>query len=614
MEALLAKYQDELVQLRRLCREFAERYPRLAGKLHISGDVCEDPHIERMIEASALIAARVSKRLDDDYPQFTEALLELLYPHYLRPFPSCSIVRVDCARANWKDKSAAMRIPRGTVLESAAVNGVRCKFTTVYDVDIAPVAIAEARFDTMARPPVHLQLPRGATSDLRLVLETQSPAVTLAAVGLERLRLCIDGEPSFCAAVRDAMLMKAVAVYAESLDGKWLALAGTPVAAVGFAEDEAMLPLGARSHPAHGVLAEFFGFPDKFNFVDIRLRDILAQLPAAGHRLVLHIVVAAGRADSYDARMLQSLSADQLVLACTPVVNLFRQPAVPIQVNHLSTDYAVVADASHAPSYEVYSIDSVHMQRQAGAASQVAEFRPFYSLRHGEGEAARGRYWLARRDELVAACSPGYERVLTLVDIDGDPLAPVRQTLSLELRCTNRDLPAMLAFGRPEGDFVALPEADGHPIRFMQKPTRTLRFESGRGAHWRLISHLTLNQRAFSEQGLAGFRELLTLNDMRRSPVSQRQIEGIVGLARADAVSWRRSALGMSLVHGVEVRLTVDPEAFVGNSLHLFVQVIDRFMELYVQVNSFVELVVISQKTGEELVRCEPRKGSLSPA
>jgi hypothetical protein len=94
MDELFAKYERELVLLRSLCREYAQRYPKVAAQLQLGGEACDDPHVERLIQAVALLCARVSKRLDDNYPQFTEALLNLLFPHYLRPFSSCAIVRV----------------------------------------------------------------------------------------------------------------------------------------------------------------------------------------------------------------------------------------------------------------------------------------------------------------------------------------------------------------------------------------------------------------------------------------------------------------------------------------------------------------------------------------
>ena len=129
MEDLLPYFERELVMLRRHCREFAERYPRIAGKLHMSGESCEDPHVEHLIESVAMLAARLSKRLDDDYPQFTEALFEALFPHYLRPFPSCSIVR-QCAPVAGAGVS---HLPAGSEMDAAPVRGVRCRFKTVYD-------------------------------------------------------------------------------------------------------------------------------------------------------------------------------------------------------------------------------------------------------------------------------------------------------------------------------------------------------------------------------------------------------------------------------------------------------------------------------------------------
>ncbi len=614
MEELLAKYQDELVRIRRLCREFSERYPRLAGKLQMSGEVCEDPHVERLIEASALIAARVSKRLDDDYPEFTEGLLELLFPHYLRPFPSCSIVRLDTTVTKGKEVNGSWTIPRGTVLDSAEVNGVKCKFTTAYGITIAPISITSARFDTSIRAPANVRLPRNATSAIRIVIETRSPEIELASLDLGRVRVFLDGEPSFCAALRDALFMRTVGAFLENEDGSWAVLNSVPILPVGFEDDDALIPFGARSHPAYRLLLEFFCYSEKFNFIDIDLKAILAQLPATSNHIILHLAVAGLRPDSNTVRLLQSLSEKNLVFFCSPVVNLFSQPAVPTQVTHLTTEYPVVASSAHANCYEVYSINSVHMLQQSGSQSVLSEFRPFYSLRHGEGETAKGRYWLMRRDEVISENSPGHEKTITLVDINGGLIEFETQSISVEISCTNRDLPTMLGFGRRDGDFGPCPVSGGFPIRFMRRPTQTQRFESGRGLHWRLISHLSLNQRSLSQKGLAGFQEMLALNDMQRSPVSLRQIAGIVGMARAETSTWRRCSKGVSLVRGIEVRLTLDEDAFVGNSMHLFVQVIEHFLDQYVQLNSFVELVVISSKSGEELIRCEPRKGSLSPA
>jgi type VI secretion system protein ImpG len=129
-----------------------------------------------------------------------------------------------------------------------------------------------------------------------------------------------------------------------------------------------------------------------------------------------------------------------------------------------------------------------------------------------------------------------------------------------------------------------------------------------------LLSHLTLNFRSLVQEGLDGFREMLSLYDLAQTPEVKGQIEAIVGLAHRPATAWIRSQRGASLVHGIEVSITVDEDGFVGSGLPLFARVLDRFLGLYVQINSFSELAILSARTGKELIRCQPRNGDQYPA
>lgn len=607
MDELFAQYERELVTMRQLCREYAERYPKVAAKLQIGGDACDDPHVERLIQSVALLCARVSKRLDDSYPQFTEALLNLLFPHYLRPFPSCAIVRFLPAARGAGGSTGT--VPRGTVLESAPVRGVNCKFQTAYDVTPSPAAIASAWFDGVIRAPSSTRLPPGVAASIGIEFESTA----LVPSKMPRLfRVYIDGDSSFCAALRDALFMRMASAYVQAgTDGAWIPLAAIPIAPAGFADDEALIPFDARSHRAYRVLAEYFAFPEKFNFVDIDLAALCARLPADCTRFTLHLGLAGVPSGSDQARMLAGLSAQSLIPGCTPVVNLFKQPGVPIGYSQQTAEYSVLAHPAHAAAYEVYSVDRVHMVRQQGKDIAPVEFHPFYALRHGECDARKGRYWILRHDDTLAATSPGHEKIISLVDIDGAPLAVERTTLSIDLTCTNRDLPCQLKGGSLDGDLSIPGAAQGTAIRFLRRPTRPHRLANGQGAHWRLISHLTLNHHSLAMEGADGLREMLALYDFTGSAVSRRQIAGIVGLEHAETTAWLRHKRGASLAHGTEVRLTIDEEAFVGAGLHLFAQVIDQFFALYVQMNSFIELVILSHQSGEELFRCTPRSGSM---
>ena len=612
MEQLLPYYERELGFLRRYSREFAERYPKIAGRLLMGGEVCEDPHIERMIESFALLNSRIAKRLDDDYPEFTEALFEVLYPHYLRPFPSCSIAHFDLAERA-EQQTTASTIARGTELKTRPVRGAACTFRTTYPVTVAPLAFTSATFAAIINAPDAVRLPAGATSSISLTLSSTAPQASIGQLGIGKLRVFIDGESSFCAALRDALFMRTVAAYGEAeRSGRWIELTTVPVTAAGFDEDESLIDFPARSHDAYRLLTEYFSFPDKFNFFDIDLAALCASLPAGARTISLHLAVAGMRTDSNLARMLGTLTTNNVLLGCTPMVNLFRHAGEPIRLTHTTASYPVLADARRAYAFDVHSIDAVSLVRQTPQGESIVQFRPFYSLQHGQKPEERGHYWVMRRDETLAENSPGYETQISVVDIDFDPSAIEADTLSVELTCTNRDLPTLLSYGQRAGDLFLDGGSGPSGITFLRKPTPSTSFERGQGAHWRLISHLSLNHLSLAGGGLDAFREMLTLYDLQRSPSSQRQIGGIAAIAHKPANTWLPGNPFACLVRGVEVRLTIDEEAFVGSGIHAFAHIVERFLGLYVHANSFTQLVIVSSKTGEELLTCKPRSGALS--
>ena len=91
-DTLLAYFNRELDALRVLASEFAERHPKIAGRLRISEENVEDPHVSRLIEGFALLTAQIRQKLDDSFPELTDALLGQLYPDYQAPIPSTSNV------------------------------------------------------------------------------------------------------------------------------------------------------------------------------------------------------------------------------------------------------------------------------------------------------------------------------------------------------------------------------------------------------------------------------------------------------------------------------------------------------------------------------------------
>ncbi|MDR7192650.1 type VI secretion system baseplate subunit TssF [Luteimonas terrae] len=606
MQDLLPFYERELAYLRRYGREFADRYPKIANRLLLSADGSQDPHVERLIESFAFLGARISKKIDDDYPEFTDALLEVLYPHYLRPFPACSIARFDLGSAAAK-LSAPVRLPRGTQLLSRPVRGINCRFRTAYNVDLLPLVVSSVTYASVAQVPMATRAPPGAGAQISLRFELASEQVGFAALGTAQLRLFIDGEPSFCAAARDALAMDVLAAYVEADDaGRWRPLESSPLRQVGFSAEEALIDYPARSHPAYRLLTELFAFPEKFGFFDL---DLASVATGAARAFTVHLVLKARSGDHADGRLLENFSAANVLLGCTPVVNLFAQHGEPIRITHRTASYPVVADGRRAWGFEISSIDSVQRIRITPQGEQVNVYRPFYALQHGDDPDRSGAYWVASRDEDVARTSPGYETEIAFVDIDFSPVTPKTDVASIELTCSNRDLPTHLAYGVQGGDLTIEGGSPARSIALLRKPTRTHRFKQGRASQWRLISHLSLNSLTLTQEALPALREMLRLYDIAGSNVTGRQIDGVVGIENRATTAWLPGRHFAAVVRGLEIRVTIDPSAFVGAGVSAFAGVLDRFFALYVHANSFTQLTLLSINDDEVLIRCDPRSG-----
>ena len=89
---LLLYYERKLDYLRKTAVQFAEKNPKVASRLVLEPTKCEDTHVERLLEAFAFLAARVHLKIDDEFPEISEALLTVVYPQLVRPIPSMSIV------------------------------------------------------------------------------------------------------------------------------------------------------------------------------------------------------------------------------------------------------------------------------------------------------------------------------------------------------------------------------------------------------------------------------------------------------------------------------------------------------------------------------------------
>lgn len=598
-DELLNYYERELAFLRQSGGEFAAKYPKIASRLLLEAGKCEDPHVERLLQAFALLAARVHHKIDDEFPEITDALLGMLYPHYLAPIPSMSMVQFVLDPEQGK-LTSGHRIPRDTALYSQPVGGTPCRFKTCYPVTLWPIEVTSARFEEPGR----LGTPAQAVAMLKLSLRCLG-GTTFTGLALDQLRFFLHGEGPLAYALYELLFNNTCQVQFRSIEGpnglKPLVRSPQCLRTVGFGPDEGLLPYTPRSFLGYRLLQEYFSFPEKFLFFDLCELDRAAQ---AGFGERLEVCIFLDRTP----RLEQPINAATFSLGCTPIINLFTQIAEPIRVNQAQTEYRIVPDVRRQNATEVYALDRVTCT--APHLDELLEVAPFYSFRHtAEAHERPQVFWYLNRRPSQKSGDEGTEVYLSLVDLNFQPTLPAAETLTLYVTCTNRDLPGKLPFGGDRGDFDLEGAAPLSRIRCLSKPGETIRPPLQRGAQWRLLSHLSLNYLSICEGGREALQEILKLYDFSDSAVVRQKITGITHVTSRRVVGRPPSMPWNGFCRGMEVTIEFDETKYVGSGVFLFASVLEKFLGLYASLNSFTQLIATTQQREAPLKRWPPRAG-----
>jgi type VI secretion system protein ImpG len=607
-DELLLYYERELTFLRQMGVEFADKYPKIASRLSLEPDKCEDPHVERLLEAFAFLAARVHLKIDDEFPEITEALLSIIYPHFIRPVPAMTIAdfRVNPEQGQI---GGGLKIPRGSVLSSRPVGGVPCKFRTCYDTYVWPLSVVAAEWKTPDRLQPAIKAPEAAAA-LRVELKCW-PDITFEKLHPEPLRFFLNGESGLIHTLYELLCSRCTEILVrDPTPGsrvRPVELRPGALRPVGFAEDEGMLGYPRRSFTGYRLLHEYFTFPDKFFFLD--LTGLEAAL-AGGFKDRAELIFLIAPFELADRRQALELGVTEKTFqtACAPAVNLFEQTAEPILLTERRFDYPIVPDIRRPNATEIFSVDEVVSVRPG--SQEPVRFEPFYSFRHGHSGGRGQVFWMASRRASGRRDDEGTEMFLSLVDLEQRPVAPDVDSLTVRLTCTNRDLPSRLPFGMESGDFELESGAPVHSIMALRKPTPALRPPTGKSSLWRLISHLSLNYLSLVAEGREALQEILKLYNFTNSSYSVKQIEGITDLKSRAQFARIISENGITFARGTRVDMELDEENFVGGGAYLFASVIEHFLGLYVTLASFSQLSVSTRQRKEVLKLWPPRAGS----
>jgi type VI secretion system protein ImpG len=618
---LLRYYNDELRYLREMGSEFAQEFPKIAARLGIDSIEVADPYVERLLEGCAFLAARIQLKQDAEFPRLSQRLLELVYPNLLAPLPSMTVVRVEPVIGD-PNLLKAPRLARDAQLMSAPLSHThtRCEYRTTQDLQLTPLSTESAEYfrNLTDLGLSGLALPARPRCGVRVRLRLPE-AMQLAKLEADELRFFLGGQADVAKRLHELLTtsLAGVLVGATGRADTRRFIGPEQVEAVGFEDTEAMLPVQHRTLSGLRLLQEYFAFPARFLFFDLKgLRPLLAGL--AGSELELQFLFS-----SPGEQLDGVVEAANFSLHCVPAVNLFSKRVDRIEIDDSRHEFHVVPDRTAPLDYEVFDVRSA-----TGFDAQGTErrFLPLFAPDYGRSPHLPAYYSVWREPRLVSQQARrdgprsgyvGSEVFLSLVDTEEAPVSHSLRQLSVQAWCTNRDLPLFLIGGGKGSSFTLEAGIPLNGVRAIAGPSRPYTALREGGVAWRFINLLSLNYLSMLDtdggEGAAALRELLSRLPMADEPVQRRSIESILKVSASGVVRRHPQPGPIAFSRGVQIEMTMDELGHEGGSAVMFGGVLHRFFARHVSMNSHVETVLHSLTRGE-LMRWRPRLGARSVA
>lgn len=573
---LLTYYERERTYLKNVGAAFAAQYPKVAQRLDIGHDEVSDPHVSRLIDSFAFLTASLQQDIENEFPRISSALLDCLYPQFTNPIPPYSIAQFQVDPSKGKITSGFL-IPKETGIFAHAGEGITCQFQTGYDVELWPLEISDASL-----VPTSIYTYPTFFTNHPYCLRIRITALTdlLKDLDCTRLRFYLQGSKSLQNALYEGIFSHAHPLGVALKEGSIVTLLPKDsLSAVGFSSEERILPSSERTHPAYSLLLEYFYYTDKFLFFDIQ------NLNMSEAESALDILIPVTNAETL---LKLSFTKDNFCLGCTPILNIFKKISEPFKMSPLTSEIRLVADQRREMVTEIYSIQSIQGISSDGLTTKNVP--PYFSFDYAASSASSDLFWHARRTPSERPGLPGTDIQLSFIDLNFDPALPSNiDTAFAYTLCTNRMLAPELPAGTLLETNSSLPTLN---ITCLKSPSDPIYPPTDGQTLWSLISQLSLNKLSLSNspQSLERLKGILRLYAGFGNAENSYEIESLVGMLcdystqRIGPEAWRNFTRGLSIT------LTIDENYTGGNSPFLFASVLNRFLGLYVSINSFTQL------------------------
>jgi type VI secretion system protein ImpG len=598
--------------------EFAKKHPTLGSRLHLSERERKDPFVERLYEGFSFLAGRIHERLDDEFPEIAGGLLEILFPHLLKPFPSCCILQ-----ANHKQGAItnAIKISRGSEIQTQTGKyKVRYKvyagpleksritekeepaefvFRTTQDLVVRPMKLENVTIEESTkgfsslilrmRPDRNVNYESLDMSNFQIFLHGAASVKFNLHLFLTRfvsgisIRELADNQSTFSPIENFEITVPELSENPDNID-----------------VDNSILPFSRQSFSGYRILQEYFSFKEKFFFLNIKgLEKFQGSKDSNSFEIKIDFQKKFPKE--------KQATINNILLHCTPIVNLFSRSSEEVVVSQRMPEYYIIPDLNRRKSREIYSVDKVNGISES--RMQQYKYIPITSLdilRSNDPEYNYKRFYstISRKQQ-----SDMTETYIRLFGPSLEEESFPKETLSIEATMSNGFLPsAYLEIGsvKEPMDFPAGIEASN-----ITKPGEVLDCPDRQNYIWSLIAHLSISYTSLADTDR--FKSILMLYNWTKEQnnSNKKRIDGIKKIHEPKIIT---KVIDQSLVRGIEFHLEVDPNEFESGEgdINLFGMILNNFLTQYVTINSYIHLKISEAGTSKQYL-WKPKLGEILP-
>lgn len=550
-------FEAEMRLLHEAAQTFAENNPLLANKLNLRELKDKDPHVERLLEGFAFLTAQLRQQMDTYTSDINEALLAMVCPNLLQPYPAATIMQFTGQYQLTKPK----KITKATLVNSEhrGEEKTPCYFRTTSSVVVNPLLISE----------IFLQ-------DRTLCLKFNTiNAATCTDLDLQEVILYINAS-DVSALELYWMLTKQIAKINVSFS------ANKPITVnLGGQELLESYYFNCLDQINLALLQDYFHFRERFLFVKLRGLD---KINWSDNCQEFTLEIFSNTTFSEEI----ALTKQTFLLHCVPAVNLYEKSSEPILLTANRYEYPLILDLVHRNNICLYEINEV-----MGLSTDHRQ-SPFFPLTDTSSLQQENVYKIVTRS-LGSLFPQTYVHI-----INAKYLA--EQILSCKVTVCNGYYPRQClqenTLTKLAADLSAWVK-----VKNLLRPSPFLPAPAQQDHQWQLMHYL--RQQYSSLIDLNNLQQLLQLCDWTKQDKNKRRILAIKSVSAKMLNEMHR---GM-LMHGLELSLTMQEEGFNSHyDIFLFGQVLHEFFSTQIALNSFIQTKVVCLPTQREFL-WQPKYG-----